>query len=59
VKHRSLARLLNDEENLKRTLAFLATRPYDGQRRQNAEARLRSIQRAIADNLQLPLIPRA
>jgi len=53
MKPRSLARLLTDEENLKRTVAFLATRPYDGQRRDNAEARLRAVQRRISERLQL------
>lgn len=55
MKHRSLPLLLLDEENAKRTLAFLSTRPYDRQRRSNAEYRLRAIRRAIADKMQLQL----
>jgi hypothetical protein len=57
MKPRSLQRLLLDEENAKRTLVFLSTRPYDAQRRLHAEARLRAIQRRIADKMQLPLFP--
>lgn len=58
MKPRSLARLLTDEEKLKRTLTFLDTRPryLDGQRRKNAEGRLRAVQRRISESLQL-LIP--